>query len=252
MHEKKWVIARQANDRSAKEKERCIMTCQIMKHEEAITSLAVERYLLGEMGDDERSAFEAHYLNCAECLEAVAFADEFMEQARPVARHLQAREATNMAPAQEAGFISRLLAGLKSPAPAWALVLVLAAITTYQTVHRPKGAFPVSRYVLTGIAHGAGDAKVMRVSPDTMLSLGVPYGRSGEFLSYRTRILSESGAVRADVAMPGDETGDTAWVAVLARTLDPGRYSVVVEGKMMDGTEKEIGRGAFELQFNDK
>lgn len=230
------------------------MTCQIMKHEEAVSSLAVERYLLGEMREEERAAFEEHYLNCAECLEAITFADEFMEQALPVARQLRAQEGAAGAPARNTpgSFFVRFLAGLKSPAPAWALVLILSAVTAYQAVHQPKGAFTVSRYVLTGIAHGAGDAKVMRVSPDTMLSLGVEYKRSGEFLSYRTRILSESGTVRADVAMPENETGDTSWVGVLARTLDPGRYSVVVEGKMVDGTEKEIGRGAFELQFIDK
>ena len=35
-----------------------------MTHTEAISSLASERYLLDEMSDQEREAFEAHYFEC--------------------------------------------------------------------------------------------------------------------------------------------------------------------------------------------
>lgn len=42
------------------------MTSPLMNHKEAVGSMAVERYLLGELKDEERAAFEEHYLNCAE------------------------------------------------------------------------------------------------------------------------------------------------------------------------------------------
>lgn len=42
-----------------------------MTHTEAVTNLASERYLLDEMPDAERDAFEAHYFECAECAEDV-------------------------------------------------------------------------------------------------------------------------------------------------------------------------------------
>ena len=39
----------------------------IMDHRNAVASKASERYLLGEMSEPERFAFEAHYFDCLEC-----------------------------------------------------------------------------------------------------------------------------------------------------------------------------------------
>jgi len=227
------------------------MTSQLMNHEEAISRLAAERYLLGEMKEEDRAAFEEHFLACAECFEAVNLGHDFMQQAQPVARQLRAEEATDDAKDRERNFFDRLLAGLKSPAPAWALVVILSGVATYQSVRQPKGAFPESRYVLTGIAHGAGEAKLLQVPRESVLGLGVEYARSGEYLSYDAQVLSESGNTKYKVAIPGDQLGNIASIALLAKALNPGRYSVVVRGRTVDGTEKEVGRGAFELQFKD-
>jgi anti-sigma factor RsiW len=40
-----------------------------MNHQHAVETLALERYLLGEMADEERDAFESHFFSCAECAE---------------------------------------------------------------------------------------------------------------------------------------------------------------------------------------
>ena len=40
-----------------------------MDHRQAVETLALERYLLGEMADQERDAFEEHFFSCAECTE---------------------------------------------------------------------------------------------------------------------------------------------------------------------------------------
>lgn len=228
------------------------MTSQLMNHEEAINRLAAERYLLGDMEEQERAAFEEHYLNCAKCLEDVTFGDEFMKAAAPVARELALAERSGQARERASGgFFSWLRTGLKSPAPAWAMVVVLGVVATYQGLHREKGAYPESRLVLTGMAHGASDVKLVRARQESILSLGVEYARSGEFLSYRAEILSQSGEVKSTVAVADNEAGNMAWIALLAKTLDAGRYSVVIKGKTVDGTEKEVGRGAFELQFEN-
>ena len=42
-----------------------------MDHQQAIATHATERYLLNELGDTERDAFEAHYFACAICAEDV-------------------------------------------------------------------------------------------------------------------------------------------------------------------------------------
>ena len=42
-----------------------------MDHQEVLSTLASERYLLGEMTDTERDSFEEHFFSCAECAEDV-------------------------------------------------------------------------------------------------------------------------------------------------------------------------------------
>src|SRR5688500_7777000 len=42
-----------------------------MDHQQAIATQAAERYLLNELGDADRDAFEDHYFSCATCAEDV-------------------------------------------------------------------------------------------------------------------------------------------------------------------------------------
>ena len=42
-----------------------------MKHPKREIALVADRYVLGKLSDERRRAFEAHFLECAPCLEAV-------------------------------------------------------------------------------------------------------------------------------------------------------------------------------------
>jgi anti-sigma factor RsiW len=53
-----------------------------MEHQEAVSTLASERYLLGEMTDTERDSFEEHFFSCAECAEDVLIGDKMREGVR--------------------------------------------------------------------------------------------------------------------------------------------------------------------------
>jgi hypothetical protein len=237
------------------------MTCQIMKHEEAISSLAAERYLLGEMGDEDRSAFEAHYLNCAECLEAVTFADEFMEQARPVARRLQAQETTNVAPAREAGFVSRLLASLKGPAPAWAMVLILCmgGVISFEALQLQRqndelAALKVPgqeiRYSLKGQSRSGGPGETIQARRNTLLRLKVEF-TPGDFVAYRADIVTESGQRKYSVPLSVKPDEDSITISLVAGALSSGRYSIVVLGIDKRGGTNEAGNGVFDLHLAD-
>jgi hypothetical protein len=46
-----------------------------MEHQEAVNTLATERYLLGEMTDAERDSFEEHFFSCADCADDVTVAE---------------------------------------------------------------------------------------------------------------------------------------------------------------------------------
>jgi hypothetical protein len=53
-----------------------------ISHQEAIDTLASERYLLDDMSELERHLFEEHYFSCIECAEAVREAAAMREAAR--------------------------------------------------------------------------------------------------------------------------------------------------------------------------
>lgn len=239
------------------------MTSQLMNHEEAIGRLAAERYLLGEMKEEERAAFEEHFLNCAECLQAVTFGYDFMEQARPVARQLRAEEGTGTAEAREpepGNFFSRVLAGLRNPAPAWAfaLVLCLAGGSAYQVtiIRNQQKALALAkapaqefRYVITGQSRGS--EKVITVRRDTRLSLRVELMPDQEFISYHADILSESNNLRYSLPLSVMPSDDSVTFSLSAGTLGSGSYSVIVRGQSAKGTQRDLASGSFVLRLAD-
>lgn len=53
-----------------------------MTHQEAMHGKVIERYLLGELNEAERSEFESHYFACPECAEGVLAGARFVGNAK--------------------------------------------------------------------------------------------------------------------------------------------------------------------------
>ena len=85
-----------------------------MNHQEAINAKLVERYLLGEIADPERSAFEEHYFSCAVCAEEVVTAVKFVDNARRPLFRLD----PEMAPQEESGRAANGVSPDRSSSPA--------------------------------------------------------------------------------------------------------------------------------------
>ena len=62
-----------------------------MDHLKALATKASERYLLGEMSEPERFAFEEHYFQCGECAEDIRAVSAGIS--RPAARRLRSGKA---------------------------------------------------------------------------------------------------------------------------------------------------------------
>lgn len=235
------------------------MTTHSMNHQKAVEQHATERYLLREMAPEERHAFEEHYLECAECLEAVTFGTEFLEAGRQVAKEMKQRERNTVRVPSWRERLMPVFSGWMRPASALVFALLLCSVITYQglRIHQLKNeqnvkvVQPEFRSTLTGIAHGAGEAKLIEVPRNAILSLSQEYRRSGEYVSYRAQVLNEAGSVRQAVDLP-DLPGNMAYVAVLPGNLGEGEYKLIIFGRTADGNENEVGSGAFVLKFSDK
>ena len=102
-----------------------------MTHQEAVDSLATERYLLGEMSDVDREAFEEHYFSCDACAQDVRTAAAMGRAARDVfASDSAAGTGTATVPV---ALRPKRTAWYQSAALPWALAASLAALATYQS-----------------------------------------------------------------------------------------------------------------------
>src|SRR5215471_316789 len=105
-----------------------------MEHNEAIENHTAERYLLHELTEQERDAYEAHFFSCSACAEEIKAASEFMENARQVVQdelkaHIYSHAARRSIWGSWLNFRSML-----HPIPAAACVLLVAvsAFAGYQ------------------------------------------------------------------------------------------------------------------------
>jgi len=220
----------------------------MIKHEDAVKDLMAERYLLGELDAAEREAYEEHLFSCDACFEQVKVGTEFVSHLR----HIGTPDPqAPLAP----GFMSHLIASARQPLTItmFGFLVFIGGFAVHQRseISHLKEPRPEIRSVLTGIAHGSGETHVIKIPRNSALSLNVEYAPKGEFISYQAQIFSASGKALHAIALLETQVGTTASIAVPADALKPAQYSVVVFGRRSDGTQEEVGRGAFELQFTD-
>jgi len=223
------------------------MNARVISHEEAVSNLIAERYLLGELTEAERTAYEEHLFSCQACFEQVKLGTEFVDHLREIPSDTVALP----------GFMTRFAAPFAQPAMALALGLLIVvsgvAIHQYSVISHLKEPRAELRYTLVGMAHGAdGGINQVQVTKYSGLSLNIEYARNSEFTSYHVQILSNARKVLHSITLPESQRGNMASIDMPSESLKPGKYSVIVFGRRNDGTEEEVGHSSFELQLVEK
>jgi anti-sigma factor RsiW len=113
-----------------------------MTHAQAVRTSAAERYLLEEMPELERYAFEEHYFSCAECAEEVRLGGVMRDGVKAGLLDLKATDAQVPAPGmgrerwRAAGWLP------------WAVAATLALVVGYQSMRpswiQPQALSPVT------------------------------------------------------------------------------------------------------------
>jgi len=214
-----------------------------MSHEQAISSQAAERYLLGELKEGELEAFEGHYFDCPACFQQIEMGSQFLGRAREV-----------LDPVPEKGWLARMLGDLSRPAPAFVAAMLLCAvgIGVYQQFELADSRAPrIGAHLVLAPARGESSGKVIHVPHNGRLSMSLDFTPQPEFTSYRAQIVSESQKVKLDFAVLPQISDSSLAITFDANQLDPGKYSVVILGLTSSGETKRIGESPFELQFTD-
>jgi len=193
-----------------------------MTHTEAVESYATERYLLGEMTEAERQAFEAHYFDCDECADDLRAGSRMRDG---VAAGLVTAPGTRTAgPSRTFNYVS------------WAAAASLALVAGYEGMllrQQPRMA-PQALAPITLRAATRGAEAVVPVTPGaTAVTLAVPLEvAAGTPLQYEVRAADGTLAASGTADAPTDGapllimlpvwtvTPDTHYIFAVKRSAD--------------------------------
>jgi hypothetical protein len=103
-----------------------------MTHQEAVDTLAAERYLLDEMSDEHRQTFEEHYFECDVCADDLRAATAMLQGAK--AGFASVSAADNVVPMSSRHSVTPKATWYRSPALPWAAAAALALVAGYQSL----------------------------------------------------------------------------------------------------------------------
>lgn len=229
-----------------------------MQHEQADQTLAVERYLLGDMTPGELEQFEEHLFLCPECAGSVKTGAAFVDNARAVfnepaaqAEGAAVRPANRWSPAL-------WWKGLVFPSFAPALAaLALLCVVGYQQLVVIRGLRgeladvtapqPLASFPLHAVSRGEPQAIVV---PPGAHFYNLYFDVAEQSASgYSCAILDGSGSVRftEHLEQPKSEAGGTLNLLIGRSTLSAGEYTLVVNAE--SPRPSEIGRYPFKIKF---
>ncbi len=225
-----------------------------MDHVEARKSKAVERYLLGELSEEESEEFELHFFDCKDCAEELRVGALFAENARAVfAEGYAPRSWWSSFQETWAGAWRRPALGVPSFA-----ALLLVAVSVYQNgveipSLRRQAAVATSPQLtaiatLKGLSRGAeSDERTIGV-PKAASSLVIQFDVTADPLPSRIRcdVVNSAGSVVSSSVVPVPANG-TVPLSVSTRVVGPGSWVLVVR----DATSgNEISRYPFRYRIS--
>ena len=195
------------------------MTPQVepMTHDAAVKSLATERYLLEEMSDEERDAFEEHFFSCPECADDLRTADLMRAGAREAGR----RRVVAFQPKRQPRWTVAL---------PWAAAASLAVVVGYQSLGTPRFDSPYALEPVTLRPASRGATAVVKLDADVRavalaIEADAPAGAPQWLYELRDADGRQVTAGRAPVTAPGSPL---LLVIPSSSLMAPGRYVLVL------------------------
>jgi hypothetical protein len=221
------------------------MNAKAINHEDAAMNLMAEKYLLGELTESEREAYEDHLFSCQACFEQVKAGTELVSHLRQIGA-----EASPHVP----GFVSRLMANISQPVTAtvFALLICVSIFGVYQrrTINGLRQS-QVTPGVFLSDGARAGGIKTIAVSPNVRFNLTIQLLQPGNFNSYEGRILTESGQLKSSIPFSSEQAKDTIHFSLDSAVIKPGTYRLVINGLAPDGQKTEITQYSFRVEAKE-
>ena len=214
-----------------------------MTHQQALDTMAAERFLLDEMTEAEKHEFEDHFFDCSECAEEVRRGELIRQEVRRAKSQ----------PRRNAGLslvTTRPVWQRPSVIVPWAVAATLAMTAGYQSLvtvpglrqaNAPQSLSPV---MLREATRGA--VPVVKVSPQQpFVTLGVDVMTSAA-PEVRYDLLDQAGATILSGLAPLPPSGAPLFLLIPADELGrQGRYTLVVRDPGSSGAT--LGEYGFDV-----
>jgi hypothetical protein len=209
-----------------------------VNHFQAVSSHATERYLLDEMAELERHAFERHYFDCAECAEDL-------------------RQASLMREGVRAGLAGGPSSSVRrdwrpSVVLPWAAAAVLVVALGYQSLgtRPPAGGFggdgaiqPLVAVTLRPASRGA----IPTIEPGRAIALAVDVSVPAGTVELAYELRDGDGRVVAAGRAAAPDLGSPLILALQPSTFEaPGSYSLGIRDAAPDG--RDLGAYRFTVR----
>lgn len=214
-----------------------------MNHEEAVKNQVAASYLLGDLPEAQRDAFEEHYFDCRECGDAVRAGAALFVTGREVV---------------ENDFSFRRFRPLKSALSGAAAAAVIV-VATYQTAVIPRvqslATPPVMEVmrptdlVTSGMRGEEKPVQIIRFQDNQpfVLYRDIP-SDAPAFPHYQVELRTTAGKVLAVRDVPADVASGSASIPMSVRPLPAGHYVLAIRGVRKDGNRSEIDSSIVVVQ----
>jgi hypothetical protein len=221
-----------------------------MDHETSISTLAAEKYILGELLPSEREQFEQHFFECPECAESVRVGFQFGESARIVFGQ-------DAGPVAVPAYRGRLrdwfaMTRLVMLAPTAVCTAILAFSGYQNTVQIPALRAQVEQLARPQVLSSAllapssrGSVQSITISPTAhFFQLSLAVGGIAPAERYECELRADSGKSITRLPIPKLDPDANLQLLIPTADLSDGDYEAVLSG-ITGGTPGELEQYRF-------
>jgi len=244
-----------------------------MDHKSAIENHTAERYLLGELNEVERDAYEEHFFSCMFCAEEVKLASEFIETAKKVVREeldapMEKEPLRRTGKARSFSWES-LFQPLLRPIPAMACILLTVALgfVIYQNriansrfsqmaANSPTPAGAQLLAPTSFLLEEARDGGITIVTVPRKSAFELQFDvLDTKYESYRAEVLTQSNVSKVFLDISRKEATNPVRMVIPAGVLSTGTYSLVIRGvnshESQNVVEGDVAHMTFQVNVQD-
>ena len=235
-----------------------------MDHKYAIENHVAEGYLLDDLDERERDAYEDHFFGCSTCAEEVETVSTFIDTAKQVIREdMHAELVAASVPVPVASWFQRIMPPRMWYVPAAACALFLAtfgvAVYQYEIIAHAQ---PVQGIVMSQVsstkAFRVGESRaqssilIVRRDEPFQLQFDIPPLVSN---SYQVTITTKSGITERSFRPISSKEAQETVALLVPAGLESGEYFLVIQGITSDTAQKGVKgdpvRFPFKLNVQD-